>query len=248
MPTEPNTVFPHRGDYRRPDRADDYQPIRVIARAATTDGTAVQRAHATMNHAKEEFARFLDTVKEHRDRFSDKGYRAQVALFTDTDAARAVDTALKQVRDRREKAQARVDETRRGLAPDGDVAAELRATRFWGRTKAVLDNLDPGKVSQAARDLLTKANRAELGTVLQEIRPYLESRGQASDWLDAALAQVVPEYASARTELTKADQALTITKYNAEALRRGFSEGQAPLLIVDPAKYDPDHLISPPIS
>jgi hypothetical protein len=51
----------------------------------------------------------------------------------------------------------------------------------------------------------------------------------------------VPEYAAARAQLAKAEQARAITEYNAKTLRHGFTEGRPPNVVVDPTtKYDPD--------
>jgi hypothetical protein len=133
--TEVNTVFPYQPGYQRADRADDYQPGSVTARAITADGSAVAQAHVVMSHAKREHENYLDTVKQHRDRFSDQGYREQVQMFADTDAARAVGEALAAVQQRRDQAHTHVDKLRADLAPDGDTAAELRATRFWERSR-----------------------------------------------------------------------------------------------------------------
>ena len=235
-----NDIFPHRDGYHRPDRADDYQPTPVIARAVTTNGTTVQQAHAAMTHAKTEFEKHINTVKRHRDHYSDEGLRAQIGNFTGTDAARAVNEKLEQVRQRRDEAQTHVDKVRRDLSPKGDTAAELRATRYWDRTLRILDNADPGKLPETARNLLRKSDRAEIGTLLQELPAYLQARGQTNDWLDAAVAEAAPEFDSARKQLTKADQALQITQYNAKALLRGFSEGRPPTVLVDPSNYDPD--------
>lgn len=93
-----------------------------------------------------------------------------------------------------------------------------------------------------AQSVLANATSAERGTLLQELAPYLVSRGQAVDWIDAAVAEIVPEFRHAKEQLRAADQALQITKFNANALRRGFEVGRPPSVIVDAAKYDPDRI------
>jgi len=47
------------------------------------------------------------------------------------------------------------------------------------------------------------------------------------------VAQIAPACKAAVGQLTKAQQALDITEYNARALRNGFAVGQAPKVIVD---------------
>jgi hypothetical protein len=236
--SEVNTLIPYRGGFVRADRADDYQPTQVTARAANVSGTAIEQAHATMAHAKAQFEKHLDGIQ--RDRFSAEGLREQIANFADTDAARAVNTAVEQVQQRRDQAQTQADKVRRDLSPSGDTAAELRAARYWNRTKGVLDTLDSGQLLPTAQDLIAKADRTELGTLLQELPAYVQARGQTTEWLDPALAQVVPEFGRAREQLTKAEQALQITEHNANALRRGFTEGRPPTVLVEPGGYDPD--------
>ena len=81
--------------------------------------------------------------------------------------------------------------------------------------------------------------------LLQEIGPYLESRGVTTDWIDAAVGQSVSEYGSAQKQLKKATQVATIVEYNAKALRDAFSNASNGAyrkpLFVDASQYDPDH-------
>lgn len=236
---EVNTAFPYRDGYVRADRADDYQPSPVAARAVHVNGTVIAQAHAAMENAQSAFTKHLDEIQ--RDRYSSKGLREQIANFVDTDAARAVDKAVEQVRQRRDQAQIEADEVRRNLSPSGDTPSELRATRYWNRTKGVLDTVDPGQLLYTAQDLIAKAERAELGTLLQELPAYVQARGQTTEWLDPAVAQVIPEYGSARAQLTKAQQACIIAEHNAKSLRTSFAQGRSATVLVDPrGEYDPD--------
>ncbi len=238
--SEVNTAFPYRPGYVRAERAGDYEPSSVTARAITTDGSVVTQAHAAIVHAKNEFQKHINTVERNRDHYSDEGFRAQVAGFAGTDAAKAVDAAVLQVRERADAAAAHVDKVRRDLSPRGDLPAEMRAGRHWNRTQRILDNTDNAKLLGAAQNLITTADQVELGVLLEELPAYIESRGQATDWFDSAIGQAVPEYGAAQTLLTKAQQARTIVERNANALRRGFTEGRPPAVLVEPGGYDPD--------
>ena len=240
MSTEVNDIFPHAGGYRRPDRGDDYQPTRVTSRAATTSGSVVEQAHATMVHATIEFEKHLKGIE--RQRYSAEGLRAQIGMFADTDTARAVDKAVELVERRREQARAHVAQVRRDLAPSGDTASELRATRFWSRTKAVLDTLSsPGELLHSAQGLIANATPAELGTLVQELGPYVISRGHTTEWIEPALAEAVPEFARAREQLSRADQAVQIVRYSAGKLNKAFKDGSPPRVLPDPrGRYDPD--------
>jgi hypothetical protein len=77
--------------------------------------------------------------------------------------------------------------------------------------------------------------------LLQELPAYLQAHGQPTDWIDAAFGQHVPEYGKATAQLTKAQQALTITRSNADRLRKSFSQdGYRTMLVKYDPKYDPD--------
>jgi hypothetical protein len=211
-----------------------------FANSTTGLGTVVERAHAAMTHAHSEFVRHLTTIP--RELYSDDGVREAIAGFSSSQAARAVDLAVDHVRQRRDDAQDQLSRVRQELSPDGDTAAELRAGRFWNRTKGLLDSVDNSGLLSRTQDLLATASRTELGTLLQELAPYLISRGQATDWLDSVVAEIAPEFGHAREQLRTADQALQIAKFNANALRRAFREGRLPSVIVNPRNYDPDRI------
>jgi hypothetical protein len=235
----PNTLFPNQPGYQRPDPHPDdiYQPTRVTARAVTVDGSVVEQGHAAFTHAKAAHEKFLNDIP--REHYSADGLKAQIAKFAETDAAKAVDTAVDSFRGLEEAAGKQVEKIRRDLSPDGDTASELRAIRFWDRTKPVLDNAKEGALGRAQK-LITNANREELGTLLQELPAYLEALGQPTDWIDAAVGQAVPEYDNAIKRHQKAKQAHTIAKYNALSLRKAFAEGRSGSIITDARNYDPD--------
>ena len=46
--SEVNTAFPYRPGYVRAERAGDYEPSPVTARAITADGSVVAQAHAAI--------------------------------------------------------------------------------------------------------------------------------------------------------------------------------------------------------
>lgn len=221
----------------QPPQPEPFTAPRVTAHAVTVDGSVVEKANATFNHAKASFEKFLNDIP--REHYSPEGLRAQVAKFASTDAAKAVEHAVESVRDRASKAAATVEKIRHDLSPNGDTAAELRAGRQWDRTKPLLDNAKEGAFARAQK-LIASADREQLGVLLQELPAYLEAHGQPTDWIDATVGQAVPEYARAAGQLKKARQALTIAEHNATALRRSFDQGNAMAILVDPRDYDPD--------
>ncbi|MFC9517537.1 hypothetical protein ACFTSD_17570 [Nocardiaceae bacterium NPDC056970] len=57
----------------------------------------------------------------------------------------------------------------------GDVAGELRALRFWTRTRPVLDRADSPR--SAVIQMIESCGDADLGTAIEEAPAYLESNG-----------------------------------------------------------------------
>jgi hypothetical protein len=230
--------------YRPPAEPEPFVAPRFTSSAVNVDGTVIEKADAVLTHASDSFQKHVGTTNEHRAFYTDEGFRDQIAKFSETSAVKAVDGAVTQVLERRDKAAEKVDKVRKDLSPAGDAATELRATRFWNRTQRRLDSLDSGKLFGAATDLIKNSSREELGTLLEEIAPYLESRGVTTDWIEAALGQAVPEYGSALAQLKKANQAATIVDYNAKALRDSIANaangGYRKPLLVHAGQYDPD--------
>lgn len=245
--------------YTPPPVPEPFAPPPVAARTANVGGTTLEQAHAAMVNAKNEFQKHINKTNEDRTHYTDEGYRGQIARFRDTDAAKAVDAAVTSMRARRDQAEARVNEIRRGLTQPGDAAQESRNSRYWDRTKAVLDATDRGRLRSAAEELLASADRAQLSVLAEELTPYLKSKGQVTevvdkatgakrDLLDLALDRVAPELGAARAQLTKANNAVLFVEKNARALQNGFDQGRPPSVLSDPfagrfgntAKYDPD--------
>jgi len=247
--TMPTTEIPNGISYTSDRRG--YQPpppppppfrapdVAVYA-LKTEGGTTVQQAHAAIQHANSEFQKHVAATDAIREHFTPEGYQAQIGRFQNTSAARAVDTALESVTARRDAAAAQVDKVKKSLSPDSDVAAELRATRYRDRMLRTLDSKDPGQLFDAANDLIAGASREEVGTLLQELPAYLQSRGSDAAWLDAAVAQHVPEYAQARAQLKQAEAAFQITRSNAKSVREAFAAGHRTVIFADPSRYDPD--------
>lgn len=222
-----NTAFPHQPGYTRPDRADDLNPadhVEQIRARIGTDPDPVVRAYQTVKGTAAAAEKYLTSIDV--DRYSQKGLSEKVAQFEQTSAYAALDHAFAEVEATQARADANVAKVLADLSPDGDTAAELRASRYWDRTRRLLDGLpDTGKASIAARDLVAKANRTELGTLLQELGPYLQSRHMSPDWIDPMVAEVVPEYKKARDAAKRATQAVAVTRHNVDAVKRHISSG-----------------------
>jgi hypothetical protein len=110
-----------------------FQPPAVTAPSAPAKGTAPQNAYAAMTNGFKHLEDHLTAVDAMREHFTPEGAKAQLATFSETAAAKAVDATTDVVRRRHEEAVARVENVKKALSPAGNhVAAELRNTRTWG--------------------------------------------------------------------------------------------------------------------
>jgi hypothetical protein len=160
-----NTTHPYQPGYLRPDPHpdDSYQPFQVTARAVATGDTAAERAHSIMVNALDGFKKHIEGVTKEQHRWSAEGFREQIAGFANTDAVKAVDAAVAQVKARRDEAAAKVDKVPTGLAPNGDTAADLPATRHWNRTKSLLDSKEGSLSMRGTRAAGFKACEEAIG-------------------------------------------------------------------------------------
>ena len=90
------------------------------------------------------------------------------------------------------------------------------------------------------RHLQANSSMDLLSLTHDDLADKLEALGQPTDWIDAAVGQVVPEYAQAAKQLKTAKQAVTIAERNANSLRKSFAEGRSMSIITDGRNYDPD--------
>jgi hypothetical protein len=202
------TPSPEERVYRPPAEPEQFRPPSVTAPAINSNGTTVEKAAAAIVHANDSFAKHVTRTDEHRHHYTPEGYKAQIAAFAETAAARSVDGAVNSVRERRDQLAAQVDKIYRGLTPLGDAAQEARNDRYWNQTLRILDNIkELSRVDAVAKDLLANADRAQLGVLLQELQPYIQARLERiedprvkkqflngySESVDAAVCRIVPE-------------------------------------------------------
>jgi hypothetical protein len=227
----------------------EFGPMDTPPPTLASGDTPIQVAYNTLQRTNRALADHLDAVNRQRDMLSPDGQKAMIAAFADSPDARAVDLVEQLATDRKAQAQARYDQERAALSREGDAAEEMRAGRFWDREKAMLDRQDSGTLAAKARHELIKASAtpAELSVLVDELVPYLESRGAPTEWVEPILAQVVPALASAKAELTVAQQGKTVISQAASFVRNGIEKGcpAAALDQLDPRKIrsrnvDPD--------
>jgi hypothetical protein len=196
----------------------------------------------------------IDTTK-----YTPEGVQDVIAQFANTDAAKGFEAVVTRVEENRDQAAARVEHLRRELSPAGDTATELRNSRYWDSTARILDNVkDSSRLSVVAEELIAKADRTQLGVLLQQLSPYMQARIETltnmtpvdrrrilegyTTAIEAATDKVAPEYGKAKRQLSQAEKVFQITEFNARSLRKLFTAapGSYRPVLVDPRQYDPD--------
>jgi hypothetical protein len=225
--------------------------------APSTEGTITDQAHNAVEHCQKMFHKYLDRIDTSK--YTPEGVQDVIAQFAKTDAGKGFEAAVARVEENRAQAAARVEHLRRELSPAGDTATELRNTRYWDSTLRILDNVkDPGRLTSVAEELISKADRTQLGVLLNQLGPYMQARSETianltpenrrrildgyTQAIEAATDKVVPEYAKSKRRLSQAEKVSQITKYNADSMRKLFTSapGSYRPVFVDPRQYDPD--------
>ncbi|PPJ02589.1 hypothetical protein C5E51_29805 [Nocardia nova] len=232
----------------RPAPPPDIPASRIpFSHAPTVDGSAsaIGQAQEALEKVTAQFEKYIGAIDPTP--YSPDGLRKEIARFSETDAGRAIDAAVSLANNRYTAAESNVDAVLAALSPDGDTAAELRATRYWDRTRRILDNTRDDALPGKADELITAARGPELGTLLQELVPYIQSRKIAGEVsVMASLYAKSPEYRTAREQLKRAGQARSIIEQNANLLRDRIRNTHAPAgyrrpFAVDARGYDPDN-------
>ncbi|TEA06280.1 hypothetical protein [Mycobacteroides salmoniphilum] len=240
-PGDPQSLYPNAPRYVPSDPPDSVrmEPGNVRARDVQAEGTVFERAHAVFENVQKEFGKHLEATRKNEHLYSRDGFNQQIDLFQETPAAKAIDRAVEQVEARLVQATKDVETIHRSLSPNGDVAAESRAVRFWHRSERLLDSSK--NKFQTAQELVRNATDEELGTLLQELPAYLQSTGSTTEWLDQAIRQKAPEYGKAKDRLKRAEAAVLIVKSNADMTRKALRDRRPVSTVIKHTdSYDPD--------
>jgi hypothetical protein len=123
---------------------------------------------------------------------------ARKAEIRNSDAARQLDIAEAAIAHREDEAQERYNAAVSGLTNEGDMADELRRSRYAGRVHRQLADADgDGRKITVARRLIDDAKPSELSALIEELPTALPN----IDWLPAKLKEVCPEVGSAAEDL-----------------------------------------------
>jgi hypothetical protein len=207
----------------RPPQPDYPQPH--VPATTFTGGDVVQRADARIRYAGKQFTEHRDTVEANRAarHYGDDYAKAAVENFGNTECAKDADAAVTEVRAWRDEAAEAVAAERAKLTTQADTASQIAAQRQWDRSRAQLDAArNAGQVTAAARNLLANAQGAEVAVLAEELKPYLDAAGAPTAWVEDAIAQAVPSYQAAKSELSDRERKLIKLEHNARVTRNGY--------------------------
>ncbi|SKX94047.1 Uncharacterised protein [Mycobacteroides abscessus subsp. bolletii] len=207
--------------------------LQVHAHALSAKGSPAEQADAAFAHANKEFRKFLDKIPTGT--FTPEGRQAHIAKFAETGAVKAADTALEAVRAEHAAAASARDGAYAALVKPGDTATELRNTRYWNRIQSELNSeSNSSKLLPLAYKLIKESKPEQLSVLLEEMLPYLRSRGiekteeheSISDLVKRAAQEAAPGYKAAVTRAQAAQKALTVAEYNAKRLKQAIKDGR----------------------
>lgn len=207
--------------------------LRVHAHALSAKGSAAEQADAAFAHANKEFRQFLDKIPAGT--FTPEGRKAHIAKFGDTSAVKAANAALAAVRAENTAAEAAREKAYAALVKPGDTATELRNTRYWNRIQSELNSeSNSNNLLLLAYKLIKESKAEQLSVLMEEIPPYLRSRGventeenePVSDLVKRAARGAAPEYGAAVNRAIAAQKRLTAAEYNAKILEHSIREGR----------------------
>lgn len=222
----------------------DMSTAAVLARQnapqpVSVDGTTpIGLAQATIEQSLDAYSYEIDALD--RSRYSPEGLNDRLKEIG-KGPLEAISHAENVATQTLRTAEQQREQVLQSLSPNGDTAAELRATRQWARDKAILDAASDGGLTQVAANMLRTSTVEQLGVRLQEMDAYLTARGARADFINPVAAQVSPEYGQAIERVNRAEQSAAVIKSNARRAAEHIRQGTKVVVpLVDARAYDPD--------
>lgn len=228
-----------------PDGAD---PVKLAVAANPLSETVFGQAVEVQAQTNDAFGKHLDRVAEVGRKYTPEGRAAitpeLLAAFKDEPIWRQAQAVEAQVEERVAELAQEVDNERRALTPELDMAGELRQQRAVDRARGDLAKVEGGWKGQAAAKILRNASAQDVGILVQEL-PHLLPDDVPAEVLEPAIRERAPEYASAQRKLATAQRGQAIVVSNGQKLRRAIGQehrqSQGILgLQLDSGVYDPD--------
>jgi hypothetical protein len=250
-------------DYREPHGQRDDHPTMTITRPPSAPAAAqqvapptpLQAAHSLIEGTNDAFKKHLADVEAdaaHEDPNSPSltpdGIKRRIDEFASSDDAAAIERALEMANARERAAEAKRNAALAAInSAPGDAAVEMRRQRVLDRTLRSWDAQagDTGRLVSTMQQAITNADDDELGVIIPEIEPYLNTHGvKDTAFVQPLLAQRVPALGEAERELALARQGRQIIGYEANTVRTGIQKrSPATSLPGIASHYDPDRVI-----
>jgi hypothetical protein len=219
------------------------EPVDVTTISGPITGdTAFGKSFNIIEDTNSHLHKFHDMIGAEASHYTPEGRKAQLARFSETPAAKALDTAEALADRRVVELTEEAEQAKRDLAREGNP---VQANRIWNRTLRIWEGKSGPELAGAVAKSIASASPEELGVLLNETAPYLESRGVSTDFVEPVLEQAAPAYAAKKAKATKGEQARAILRNDLRMVREGIANGAAPRTpLVRPDKYDPDRQIT----
>lgn len=162
--------------------------------------------------------------------------KANAGAFSQAPALRQLDAPLSAVKERVDRAASKVNDALKDTRVSPD--AEVRAGRVWQRAVRTLDTKkSPGEITAAAQALIANAGD-DLPVYVEELSPYLESRGVPTGFLTAAYAAAIPGLEDAQQDATLLAKQHAVLRSNHDRLTKAVAADVDPPQLLDPHSVD----------
>jgi hypothetical protein len=216
----------------------------VEAPARWSGETFTQEWSSALENAASDHARFLQECAGYERDLMPEAYSDLRHAFKDTEAGKLVATAPDAYKGRADLADARVAAILDGLASQADIPGSgSRPIRVRDRLQRAVDKAAPGAVASIVAKAIADAADSDLPTIVQEAPSMLQAADVEPEFLNAVLAQRVPQLADAMAEQKKAEMSRHCVSLNAARLQKAIRNAEplrVPLVNPVALGLDPD--------
>jgi hypothetical protein len=209
------------------------QPQPVYTTSRPVGDTVAEQAVNHIASTNEAFRSFVDECEADKAQYTAEGHAQRVQGFQKTEAFKGIDSHVEAVEAHVAELEASRANVIAGLSPAGDAAQESRNDRAWAAALRTLDATENvGELSAKAAKVIENAPEGTRGVILEQIRPYLDSRGCPTAVVDTTTAKVAPELAAVDAELAQAVKHQAVVKYDANTVKAAIAGGRPAVKVV----------------
>jgi hypothetical protein len=212
---------------------------RVEATARWSGETYTEQWQSALENIAADHAKFLQEVQPYQADLMPQAFEDLWHAFRDTESGRLV-TAAADYKGRSELADQKVQAILDGLAARADAPGSgSRPIRVRDRLQRAVDKAAPGEVATVVAKAIADAADSDLPVILQEAGPMLQEAEVDAGFVNAILAQRMPQLADAMGEQKKAELSRQCISQNATRLEKAIRSAEP---LVSPVKLglDPD--------